>query len=1212
VSVDPVEGAKIMAKPLLPELADTIGRMNSTDWNWMPFANLRTVSSQLKIDDGSRVAFLQYNSIPDIWAQISQFETALLDQDHPDDKALATWRALASLWAISGEQLLPLTISKLPLAEIPNRSFLTAATRLKPASVRVTSDNWTEVGILSSDLDPIAVLNPATLIAPAVSCVEGIRRLLPNWVVGDAIQDPLRAGLLLPVHLELIYRAARDIAHHLTSLQDAHGSGTSPMHTDRLAAIIEAFSAELTAAGATGRVHDSEAEPRGFGTERLIGVFNRKFADGGGKPEPAFFVPARREFADRGIRGLVVADPGIAATLGKSPEQVSFWKSFALDRVVKEAAVYERVKTEAAKEGFLVVRPDELFSPHLCKLRNGQVTAHRGGTQDYVLPVEALVLMFMDPETLLDNIRIANVPGSPPSAQLTLKLSGKALAKPAAHSLFKTFGQEIQEDLPKACGVWPDFQFTDWKAYYLLTDVRRGALLDPRYAFVFGEALNEVAVPDVASRVEAVRNIRSILADRAIQRIVDPSPARPDGTEPTIWLHACSDAPEALLCEANANPRNADFTRDSDRPDMQYAGLLIMPTDKLCPRYEGPVFRQVPIAQDETPWTIGIDFGTSNTSVYAAPAGRAPARLEFERRIVSPFSNEGNAAEIVHIKDGVLGKNVPSVFQTILQSRPVRSELRADDLKSWGGGGVQAPIWSHRIMFNSSLPLNLSALKEHAGDTVFGHDMKWGIGLEDARATLLQDRVGLYLSQAVLQSLAECAARGVPSNRVSVRFSFPEAFGPFTRRTFMGKCVQAMDQVTGDLARKGVRVQTKAFDAGQFDSCSESRCAATYFATRKSAYLSETVIVLDVGGGTTDIVMIKAGRVLWHGSLRLAGQEAFVNPLIRSRLLDRMLANSPSLTDVSALYASMNESQKLNAVELIVNSDEFAPRGARTASSGAQPGGLIMSIASDVTEESKWLSGVVSFAFGGLVYYAGRVLGQALGQEGCAKFGDERIHLCFGGRGSIMFQHFVMPGLREQAGALFAAAANLKTTALQTIFSEEPKEEVAFGLVAGHSAQQNLVWHEDDVILPPFGESIARAASGETRDASKDFRSLAPQTDWRIVDGLPEFKKFISDFTRHTSIGVEFDENSLRSIRAGANEAPDGFGEEQRMIDKQLKALAAAQSEAPDAARTKDQQTLDAALRSRQPPFILLLRQAIRTLVQEGPSSTRAKIHLGE
>ncbi len=821
-------------------------------------------------------------------------------------------------------------------------------------------------------------------------------------------------------------------------------------------------------------------------------------------------------------------------------------------------------------------------------MRERQVVAHRNTTQQYVLPIDPILLTFLAPEKLLNAVRIASVSGTLPTAQISLTFSRGRGGDDIQHWVTKSYEAEILEEEPVACGVWPDFKISDWKTYFLVVQTRRGEKLEPYCGFVLSELVDVASTPDKRTAIGAIANLRSSIESRALRRIVDPSPARANGGEPITWLHAFGNVPEALLCNANANPRK-DGARDIVNPDMRFAGLLVMPTEELCPAYTGRVFNKVELTQDETPWIVGIDFGTSNTSVYAAPAGGTPARLDFEARLVEPFT-PGNdqaveAAAEIYIKDGVLGKKVPSVFQTILQVRPSDNS------------GIQAPIWSHRVMFNSSLRLNLT--QANRPDTVFGRELKWGIGLTASRAELLQKLVGMYLEQTVLQSVAECASRGVPPRRINVKFSFPEAFGSFTRRTFQNKCKQALDTLTGDLSGKGLHVHPQALDEQNFESNSESRCAAVYFATRKKAYFSETVVVFDVGGGSTDVVIVKAGRVLWHASLRLAAQEVFVQPLLRTGLLDNLLSNTPSLREIGKLYATLSDEQKFNAAEVIINSSDTAKD--------------IMSIASNISAESKWLSGIVSLAYGGLIYYVGCVLKQVLSKAGEQRVGTERIHLCFGGRGSRMFSNFVAEAIQDGAGKLFLSAADLSNVALEkSVFSAEPKEEVAYGLVAGHAAQQELIWDERSLVLPPLGENVTRRADGMAKAAMDNFKALAPSTDWVIADDTPEFSKFLELFRNYTGVRVDLNNESfLRSVCSAANGESDGFTAELKNVAAELSKIAD-EEKTGVGDRTRSQQQTDAALLSRQPPFILLLRQMIRALASDGPNGTRATVDVGD
>ncbi|HEY1631878.1 MAG TPA: hypothetical protein VGF56_11220 [Rhizomicrobium sp.] len=1186
----------MQTKPLLPELIEDLGeKAQSPEWRWLPFSGLRTIADKLRIDDLQQQP--RYNSIPDIWAQTWQFEAGLLATSKPSSPDVDAWRALLSIWAIADDAELDVKYRVLRLEVGSRQSFAAAAERLKPISVRVGGDNWNEIGILSSGGIPLAIANPATLLAPAVCATDCIRGLMPEWVKGDRICDPLKTGLLVEGQKNLVYQAMLHVEARLTALQDEHGSGTSQTFSTRLVKLIADFIKELRDAGARGSAEAGTSAQRGFSRDRLVSVLNTSFKTVH-RNEPAFRLPARAEFRTAGIRGLAVADEALASTLGLPADRVMFWRGNSLARVTSEAAVFERVKEEAAREGYLVVKPGELFAPLLCEMRELLVAAHRGTARSFVLPVDPLILAFVEPSRLVSSLKI--VPdGERYRAELTLRLSRLTGGETLDHTIVHVYDRKVVELGPTACGIWPDFRVPSWKSYFVFSRSIRGATVEPRSAFVLRSAAASIAgQADAASRVKILASLRQNLVNGATRKLA----SRPNAGVVEM-VDALSGPPEAILCDADTSIRDIDGNRKSDEPVMKYAGLLIAPSQETCPDFSGPKFVDVVPKTDPSPWTVGIDFGTSNTSVYVAKPRSDPKPLMFGMRIVSPFSNGWDVARDFYRRDAIIGDPVSGIFQTILQGHIPLTGL-PEEYAAWADDTLQAPVWSHKILYNTNLVRNLESVRDGAETTVFGRYMKWGLGLESTDADLLNTRVGMYLRQVCMQSLAECAADGTPPDRVDMRFSFPEAFGSATRDGYMQTCRNAVSDVTGGLRSKGLQVETRPLDEARFLENSESRCAAIYFAKEYQAFLNETVVVFDVGGGTTDMVIVRNNKVLWHGSLRMAGQEAFVAPLIKSGLLRRVLAAVPQLQVSRETYDEIAAKSGLEkeAVELIINSTEFS-----------FDAGNMSLISSDPSEESRWLKGVVTFALGGLVYYAGRVLGQALGEEGRKNFpASETIHLCFGGRGARMFKNFVPMPIHASIVSLFGEAAGLPQAMFDDpIFTKDPKQEVAYGLVASREIQEKLDWREDDLLLPPLGERLYSRSRKVTKGGDGSYRDLDMGGAWRIDDDMPEFKSFLSAFARNTGVTANFSDALMAKIRNAANDGEDGLLTEMKSVTRELAELSKYGNVDGAPARTAVDRKVDAALRSRQPPFILLVRQAIRTLISEGPKSQKARVDVG-
>ena len=72
---------------------------------------------------------------------------------------------------------------------------------------------------------------------------------------------------------------------------------------------------------------------------------------------------------------------------------------------------------------------------------------------------------------------------------------------------------------------------------------------------------------------------------------------------------------------------------------------------------------------------------------------------------------------------------------------------------------------------------------------------------------------------------------------------------------------------------------------------SESLSSALYFSSFKNAPFTESVVTIDIGGGTSDISVGKS-NLLWRSSVTIAGQHILINYLNQNPNLIESLSSN--------------------------------------------------------------------------------------------------------------------------------------------------------------------------------------------------------------------------------------------------------------------------------------------------------------------------------
>ena len=232
-------------------------------------------------------------------------------------------------------------------------------------------------------------------------------------------------------------------------------------------------------------------------------------------------------------------------------------------------------------------------------------------------------------------------------------------------------------------------------------------------------------------------------------------------------LRSLRSSPEAILCNVATQSGGKSFTEHSKRVDI---GLILFPDAQEA-------------RETSNQWSIGIDFGTTNTCVYYKENKDEPKELNFKNRINLPYEPGTEEEEIEEVmqahKEFVPSRVVTVPFMTILRERSYK-ETSVENL----------PFRSNFIYYVDQVLYAIQDLPDDRRPLRF--NLKW----EDAEQS--RTKIQYFISQAVLQTAVEAAANGIKRENLIFNFSFPEAYSQDRLKAFRRITKRAVNIGLGD------------------------------------------------------------------------------------------------------------------------------------------------------------------------------------------------------------------------------------------------------------------------------------------------------------------------------------------------------------------------------------------------------------------------------
>jgi hypothetical protein len=528
--------------------------------------------------------------------------------------------------------------------------------------------------------------------------------------------------------------------------------------------------------------------------------------------------------------------------------------------------------------------------------------------------------------------------------------------------------------------------------------------------------------------------------------------------------YAFDRAPEVLELRADSAP-----------------GLPQQALGVLLPRY-----RPVPTPHAEK-WQVGVDFGTSNT-------------------VVALFREGQQEEQVLRHDDVLLPLTHPSADLPLFE----QSFFLPDSIEAEPFNTAVVYFTAIRNYHNPREPVAVNINIPFTGFVKstdrnrVAADLKWS---SSEREEFL---AGAFLRTTTALALAHARQAGVVAQNVTFNYAYPRAFERDREETLRGRWKgvlappgtpdDAFDGSRSDTSRAGVPRLAAPLDEG--------RSALRYFLARRDLALTGALsVMLDVGGGTTDMAAYAQSRAValdslrWGGRdltsarVRQAGSAGFTNPFVRA-FSDWALQHGLPGAWHEPLDKYREEGHDALAFSYLLRTPWYREGGALRFRETAEHGSFRL---------------LVLYFFATLFHYTG-ILHRTVRAEGV----DEPLaKLILAGNGSRFlewlqrdwgvaadnpFRTVLLEILGRAAGEDASVAGHVVPS---LILSPRPKEEVARGLVtpAGGAAQLQVAPNATGSMV---GERIRierDTAAARTYEATSRLPSHM-QADERVVGGI--------------------------------------------------------------------------------------------------------------
>ena len=994
-----------MPNPLLPRLTATNKVTtfgHAGRWEKRASAELERISEGLDVAD-TKIASAEVDSIPSMWARPLLFEMALYDARHPmHTRVLGEWRGLLAMLALKEWCDFPLTTEPIQITDRKNSPK--DAEDFLQALQKLQPKDTLDPGTTWETLDIILFNDkPIGITSPTTLVCTAVNCF--GRISGVPWFNERFLGdpvsKLTSFEKEAVAVWLQNLSGHTLALPKGKLKAS-------LNEILNSFMEDLGAPPAIGNL-----SPTSLGlTQDLFKCINNPVEPRDLPSSVELVTSANKQPKPK----LLVFDQNIPKAWGVKPQNVLVWKgktlatmqSFsAASKLALPSDVHLRRQHDFFTDQLSVISQENAFHAGSTLTSKGSEDINFNGVPvTPILPITEELLTYLDVRDLNDRISFDQQNDSiVVSLRLTLSgIDGKNLDFVISKEYNPANVNRISTG--PVLAIWPNFKTPDWKTYYIYFTT---AGQDTFYAKPFLEA-------GEASDLQTFSNNRGNI-EKEITKI--------------------EHFPEVILCEYNGTP----------------VGILPISVPEEAQGVNG------------TEWNVGVDFGTSSTTIYYRKSNANPQPIVFEDRllrITAPFIDP-----------------TPSFYNDFLS--PKREETSFFSLfQKLGNRGSNEPILDGHIYF-------VLGHQELSDAENIVYDVKW------SKKAIDREHLKAFLKQLCLQVAAEAIADN--ATKIHWNFSHPLAFTERDRGLFarIWEEIRKTCQHTTGLAQEVVPAQSESVVTAKFFSTTLQNEYAT-------GGFASGAVCIDIGGETSDISIWRGSQLYWQTSLRFAGRHIFLN-LLRD--------NPEFLKDVGASEEDIALLKKASATE---DGEFYAQADALVQDKGQEWLNKLADAGEETTIQP--FCQLVSLGVAGLLYYIGLLLNYLSQKQ--PDFKSEIPSIYIGGNGSKLL-HWMADGnfghdeiasrCRDNLKHVLREASGFDTDNNRGIeVSERPKEEAAYGLVtdnngtklfesketqlgvlAGETFTQNEVNHEWTEILRPEQFKERLSVPGDKLEEIENF-----------------------------------------------------------------------------------------------------------------------------
>ena len=944
-----------MPNPLLPRLTGTHQVTTfgyAGRWEKRAPVELERVSEGLDVAD-TKIASAEVDSIPSMWARPLLFEMALYDTRHPmHTRVLGEWRGLLAMLALKEWSDFPLTTEQLNITDMenpPDAEDFLEALQKLLPKAENTLDRTTTWETLN-----IILFNdkPIGITSPTTLVCTAVN------CSGRISSVPWFNDKWLDDPVPKLNNFEKEaVAGWLKNLQ----GHTLAFPSGKIKASLNGFLNNFIAGlGGVPAVPTFSTTSLGL-TQDLFKCMDNPVVPRD-LPSSVELVPSPNKQPDA---TLLVHDQTIPEVWGVEPQNVFVWKGKTLattqsfggtPKLALPTDVHLRKQQDFFTDQLFVINQEKAFHEHSTLVSKGSAGLNFNGVPvTPILPITEELLTYFDVGDLNGRIRFDQQNDSI-VVSLRLTLSGID-GKNRDIDISKEYDSAnvTPISMGPVLAIWPNFKTPDWKAYY--TYFFTTADYDTFDVKPFLEA-GEMSDPRTFSENQG--NVKK---------------------EITKTAHF----PEAMCCEYNG----------------AQAGILLLSVPEEIRSVDG------------TEWSVGVDFGTSSTTVYRYGKSDAnPQPVVFEDRLFQ-ITDPPYLQPRMFYNDFLSPKREQTPFFSLFQKL--------------GDRDPDEPLLDGHIYF-------LDDYKELPTAEKIVHDLKWSTSAID------REHLKVFLKQLCFQCTAEAINRGAPE--IHWNFSHPLAFTERDRGLF-----ERIWKEVGSACERSTGLSHRVVTPAQ----SESVVIAKFFASGpQNEYatggFASGAVCIDIGGETSDISIWQDNELYWQTSLRFAGRHIFLN----------LLKENPEF--LKKFGADGGDIDLLKPASEGENDEFYAQADALIQHKGQEWLGKLATV-SDESTIQPFLQ-LISLGVAGLLYYVGLLLDYLSQNE--ADFKSEIPSIYIGGNGSKIL-HWMAEGsfnhdtiasrCRENLKRVIRNASGFESDNNRGIeISKHPKQEAAYGLVAEGTA----------------------------------------------------------------------------------------------------------------------------------------------------------------